>query len=153
MSNSVMENNRLSDLLYYYRLKKDLELTEEKIEENKLIEIDENQNAIVKFWNKNVENFLRSDELKKYNGNKAIIEKKIKEFLESHNDGFDYDETIKEDKLIEYVNDQLKNDKTLIARTHLALYAILQNKEFIYKEESKNQFLKFCLRIRIKFLN
>ena len=81
MKNNEFENNRLAELLYFYRLKKDLSLTEEKIQENQLIEIDESQNAIVKFWNKNVENFLRSDELKKYSANKESIEKKIEEFI------------------------------------------------------------------------
>ncbi|MBE7081216.1 MAG: hypothetical protein E7372_01485 [Clostridiales bacterium] len=153
MKNNEFENNHLAELLYYYRLKKDLEFTEEKIEENKLIEIKEDQNVLVKFWNKNVENFIRGDELKKHNADKESIEKRISDFVNSH-EGFDYEEYSNEDKLLEYVDEQVKADKSSLLRINLGLLAVLESNDFVNKEKTKEQVSKilFNSKGRIKEL-
>ncbi len=135
MKNKI-ENNKLAELLYFYRLKKDLFLTEEKIKENQLLEIKDDQNVLVKFWNKNIENTIRSDELKKQFSNKDKIEKRIEEFLKVHSDlNLQIDE--KETKLLEEIQKQLHQDNTSLLKINLALLSILQSNEFVFKEETE----------------
>ena len=136
-----MENNHLAELLYYYRLKKDLELTEEKIQNNQLVEINEEQNAIVRFWNKNVENPIRSEGIKKYTSQKEDIEKSIKAFSDTHNK-FDYEEYAKDDKIKDYVDKELKKDKFSLLRANLALLTVLEDGKFYYVEETKAEISK-----------
>ena len=147
-----MENNRLAELLYFYRLKKDLSLTEEKIQENQLLEIDDKQNALVKFWNKNVENFIRGDELKKHTADKESIEKKIEEFLKEHGD-FDFEEYIKDGKINEYLEEQLKNDQSKLLRINLALLSVLQSGDFVNKEKTKLEVSKLLFNNKTKIDN
>lgn len=153
MRKNEFENNHLSELLYFYRLEKDLEFTEAKIQENQLVEITEDQNALVKFWNKNVENFVRGDELKKHNADKASIEKRKQEFLDAHS-GFDFNKYAKEEKLCSYLNEQIKKSNSPLLRTNLALLAILENKDFVNKENTKEEISKvlFNNKGRIKEL-
>ena len=141
MNNNEYTNNQLSNLLYFYRLKKDLALTEDKIEENQLLEITEDQNVIVKFWNKNVENFVRKDELNKHIANKEVIEKRINDFLQEHND-FDFESFSKEDKIYEYTRSELAKDTTSLLRVNLALVSILQSNDFFFKNETKEEISK-----------
>jgi len=153
MKINEIKKNYLVEVLHYYRLKKDLEFTEEKIEANQLLEINDKQNALVKFWNKNIENFVRSDELKKHNANKESIEKRITELL-NDNIEFDFDEYSSENKIHEYIEEQMSKDESGLLRINLALLTILNNKEFINQEKTKEEISKllFNNQNRIKGL-
>lgn len=151
MKNNFFEkSNELLDSLYFYRLKIDLDITEEKLKENELLDLDKSKNAIVRFWNKNIENSLRSDELKKHNENKAKILQKVDNFMQKHKN-FDYSFTNSEQSLKKYIDEFLKAENGQFSRINLALLSILQNKEFIYSKQSIESISKvlFCDKTKI----
>lgn len=118
--------------LIYYRLKKDLEIIDEKIAKNSPKEENENENAFKRGFKKGIVNPILKTVVKEYTENKKKIEARMDLFKETYGEG--YDKSL--DELKEMITLFFHDDKNDEARVLMSLRLACGN-EFEYEDSKR----------------
>lgn len=127
------EEEKLYLSLTYYRLKKDLDLIEEKIEKNSPKEEDQNENAFKRGFKKGIVNPILKTMVKEYTESKKKILGRMDLFKETYGDS--YNKT--EDELKDMVHTFFLEDKNNEARVLMSLRLSCGN-EFEYVDSKRS---------------
>ncbi|RIA66530.1 hypothetical protein EI71_01579 [Anaeroplasma bactoclasticum] len=128
--NIFLNEDNLYLSLEYYRLKKDLEIIEERIRDNAPIDTNDEKNKLNKVWQDKVVNTIRKKNTNSLSEEKKKYMDQMDLFLNNNGNGYDKCE----EELVSLVNEFFKNDASGEARIIFGIKLAL-NSEYKFFDE------------------